>query len=109
MIGFITKSCGDHNLNRRIHSLRNLQNYFSITLEILPIMCPKPNIKNSIICILQATNQNMIGHSMMPGVQIVNVRPPTPTAQGQPKTVATVSPRVVISNPPRPTNSGVIK
>lgn len=45
---------------------------------------------------------------MMPGVQIVNMRPPTPTAQGQPKTVATVSPRVVITNPTRPTNSGVI-
>lgn len=48
---------------------------------------------------------------MMPGVQIVNMRPNTPTAQGQPKTVATVSPRVVISNPhmvaSRPANSGV--
>lgn len=50
---------------------------------------------------------------MMPGaVQIVNMRPGTPTtAQAQPKTVATVSPRVVISNPhmvaTRPANSGV--
>lgn len=39
------------------------------------------------------------------------MRPPTPTAQTQPKTVATVSPRVVISNPhmvaTRPTNSAV--
>lgn len=52
---------------------------------------------------------------MMPGaVQIVNMRPGTPTtAQAQPKTVATVSPRVVISNPhmvaTRPANSGVNK
>lgn len=61
----------------------------------------------------QGTNQNLVGNSMMPGaVQIVNMRPGTPTAaQTQPKTVATVSPRVVISNPhmvaTRPANSGV--
>lgn len=45
----------------------------------------------------------------MPGVQIVNMRPNAPAAQT--KTVATVSPRVVISNPhmvaTRPTNPGV--
>lgn len=47
---------------------------------------------------------------MMPGaVQLVNMRPNTPTAQT--KTVATVSPRVVISSPhmvaTRPANPGV--
>lgn len=36
--------------------------------------------------------------TMMPGVQIVNMRPGTPTAQTQQKTVATVSPRVVIGS-----------
>lgn len=35
---------------------------------------------------------------MMPGVQIVNMRPGTPTAPPQQKTVATVSPRVVIGS-----------
>lgn len=47
---------------------------------------------------------------MAPGVQMV-MRPGTPTAQGHPKTVATVPPRVVISNQhmvgARPANSGV--
>ncbi|XP_037035187.1 transcription initiation factor TFIID subunit 4 isoform X3 [Bradysia coprophila] len=43
----------------------------------------------------QGTNQNM---TMMPGVQIVNMRPSTPTAPTQQKTVATVSPRVVIGS-----------
>lgn len=45
----------------------------------------------------------------MPGVQLVNMRPNVPVSQT--KTVATVSPRVVISNPhmvaSRPTNPGV--
>lgn len=45
----------------------------------------------------------------MPGVQLVNMRPNAPGAQT--KTVATVSPRVVIGNPhmvaTRPTNPGV--
>ncbi len=36
--------------------------------------------------------------TMMPGVQIVNMRPSTPTAPAQQKTVATVSPRVVIGS-----------
>lgn len=36
--------------------------------------------------------------TMMPGVQIVNMRPTTPTAPAQQKTVATVSPRVVIGS-----------
>lgn len=45
--------------------------------------------------IFQGTNQNM---TMMPGVQIVNMRPSTPTAPAQQKTVATVSPRVVIGS-----------
>lgn len=36
--------------------------------------------------------------TMMPGVQIVNMRPSTPTAPTQQKTVATVSPRVVIGS-----------
>lgn len=57
---------------------------------------------------LQA-NQNIVANSMMPGVQLVNMRPNAPAAQT--KTVATVSPRVVISNPhmvaTRPTNPGV--
>lgn len=47
---------------------------------------------------------------MMPGaVQLLNIRPNTPVAQT--KTVATVSPRVVISNPhmvaTRPAQPGV--
>lgn len=46
---------------------------------------------------------------MMPGVQLVNMRPNAPAAQT--KTVATVSPRVVISNQhmvaTRPANPGV--
>lgn len=54
----------------------------------------------------------MVSTSMIPGVQIVNMRPGTPTAaQTQQKTVATVSPRVVIGNQhmvaARPTNSAV--
>lgn len=57
---------------------------------------------------LQA-NQNIVANSMMPGVQLVNMRPNAPAAQT--KTVATVSPRVVISNQhmvaTRPTNPGV--
>lgn len=60
------------------------------------------------LSILQA-NQNIVANSMMPGVQLVNMRPNAPAAQT--KTVATVSPRVVISNPhmvaTRPTNPGV--
>lgn len=62
----------------------------------------------SLIC-FQA-NQNIVANSMMPGVQLVNMRPPNAQA-AQTKTVATVSPRVVISNQhmvaTRPTNPGV--
>ena len=45
---------------------------------------------------------------MMAGVQILNMRPGTPTAQSQQKTVAAVSPRVVTHMVgARPTNSAV--
>lgn len=59
----------------------------------------------------QGSNQNIVGNAMMaPGVQMI-MRPGTPTAQGQSKTVATVPPRVVISNQhmvaARPANSAV--
>lgn len=51
----------------------------------------------------------MVQTSMMPGVQILNVRPNTPaTQQTQQKTVAAVSPRVVTHMVgARPTNAGV--
>lgn len=61
----------------------------------------------------KGTNQNLVGNSIIPSnsLQLVNMRPPTPTAQVQPKSVATVSPRVVLSNPQlvasRPNNSAV--
>lgn len=58
----------------------------------------------------QGTNQNMVQTSMMPGVQILNMRPNTPSAvqTQQQKTVAAVSPRVVTHMVgTRPTNSAV--
>lgn len=52
-----------------------------------------------VVVLFQGTNQNSVGNPMMNNsIQLVNMRPPTPTAQSQPRTVATVSPRVVISN-----------
>ncbi|XP_055324866.1 transcription initiation factor TFIID subunit 4 isoform X2 [Sitodiplosis mosellana] len=61
------------------------------------------------IVIKNQANQNIVANSMIPGVQLVNMRPNAPVAQT--KTVATVSPRVVISNPhmvaTRPTNPGI--
>ena len=52
----------------------------------------------------------MGGQTMIPAsVQIVNMRPGTPAAQAQQKTMTTLSPRIVVGSPHmvgnRPTNS----